>query len=266
MNILDTIIAAKRRRLAIAREGIDLAEYRQRAFDFRTGRPTNRLRAALVSSNRPAIIAEIKRRSPSKGDLRPRLDPAEIARDYERGGAAAISVLTEEDHFGGSLDDLRTVRAATDLPILRKDFIFDEFQVYEAALAGADALLLIVAVLDDETLRSFLEFTEQLGLDALVEVHTAEEFHRVASTGASLIGVNNRNLQTFEVSLDVSLELAKLASASATLITESGITTGDDIRRLREAGYQGFLIGETFMKADDPGKALQELLQEAVKG
>lgn len=259
MNILDTIIAAKRKRLAAATDGLNLAAYRNEAMAARAKRPAHRLSAALVPASRPAIIAEIKRRSPSKGELRPGLDPAEIALAYELNGSAAISVLTEEDHFGGSLDDLRKVRTVTELPVLRKDLIVDEFQVYEAALAGADALLLIVAALDDETLRGLSELTEQLGLDALVEVHTAEEFHRAVAVGATLIGVNNRNLQTFEVSLEVSLELAKLADPHQMLVTESGIATAEDIRRLHGAGYRGFLIGESFMKTDDPGAAVREL-------
>jgi indole-3-glycerol phosphate synthase len=263
LNILDTIIAAKRKRLATATEGLDLVAYREQARAARADQPSNRLRGALVTSERPAIIAEIKRRSPSKGDLRPGLVPAKIAAEYERGGAAAISVLTEEDHFSGSLDDLRAVRVATGLPILRKDFIVDEFQIYEAALAGADALLLIVAALDDLELRSLMKATEQLGLDALVEVHTEEEMHRALGVGATLIGVNNRNLLTFEVSLDVSFKLAQLTSPETILVTESGIATGDDIRRLHDAGYRGFLIGETFMRAADPGAALRKLAGNA---
>lgn len=263
MSILDTIIAAKRKRLAMARAGVNWAEYRQRALDVRSGRPADRLRSALVSTNRPTIIAEIKRRSPSKGDLRPGLDPAEIAVEYEHGGATAISVLTEEDHFGGSLEDLRAVRAATDIPILRKDFIVDEFQVYEAALAGADALLLIVAALNDDELRHLLRAPKELGIDALVEVHTAEEFHRAVAVGATLIGVNNRDLQTFDVSLETSFEIAKLAAPNLTLVAESGISTNDDLRNLRTAGYHGFLIGESFMRAPNPGSALAEILLPA---
>lgn len=261
VNILDKIIAAKRIRLAELTEAVNLGDLRDQAFEIRNGRPANRLRTALGSTARPAVIAEIKRRSPSKGDLRPGLIPATIGREYERGGAAAISVLTEEDHFGGSLSDLIAVRGATALPILRKDFIVDEFQVYETALAGADALLLIVAALDDGTLKHLLTATESLGLDALVEVHTTDEFHRATGAGATLVGVNNRNLQTFEVSLDVSFELGKLASPDMTLVAESGISTPDDIRKLVAAGYRGFLIGETFMRADSPGRSLEELIE-----
>lgn len=259
MNILDQIIAAKRIRLAAARAAVTDADIRTQATFARAGRPAHALRSSLQLDG-IRIIAEIKRRSPSKGELRPDLDPADIARDYEQGGAAAISVLTEEDFFGGSLDDLRSVREATNLPLLRKDFIIDEYQIFEAAAAGADAILLIVAALNDTELRQLSAVAESLGLDALVEVHTALEMERAVGGGARLIGVNNRNLQSFEVSLEVSFELAKMAPPESLLVTESGLTTGDDIRRLHAVGFRGFLIGETFMRAPQPGAALQSLL------
>src|SRR2546429_9100831 len=180
-----------------------------------------------------------------------------MAKRYELGGAAAVSVLTEEDYFDGSLDDLCAVRQATSLPILRKDFVFDEYQIYESAAAGADALLLIVAALDDDTLARLRTITEdELGMDALVEVHTAEELDRAVEAGAQVIGVNNRDLSTFEVSLETSVQLASAAPKDTVLISESGIGSADDIQRLRGLGYRGFLIGETLMRADDPKELL----------
>ncbi|HKG58569.1 MAG TPA: indole-3-glycerol phosphate synthase TrpC [Pyrinomonadaceae bacterium] len=204
------------------------------------------------------IIAEFKRRSPSKGVIREGANPSDVARAYQAGGAVAMSVLTEEDYFAGSLDDLRQVKSTVELPVLRKDFIVDEFQVYESAAAGADAILLIVAALDDESLSQLRRLAEdKLGMDALVEVHTSDEMRRAAACGAKLIGVNNRDLRTFAVSLETSLSLAREAPGDALLISESGLNNATDLQRLYEAGYRGFLIGETLMRADDPTEALR---------
>ncbi|MDQ3800817.1 MAG: indole-3-glycerol phosphate synthase TrpC [Acidobacteriota bacterium] len=220
----------------------------------------HRLRAALQNENRLNIIAEIKRASPSKGVINDKIDAAETARNYERGGAAAISVLTEEDKFQGSLEDLKTVRAAVSLPILRKDFIYDEFQIYEAAQAGADVILLIAAMLDDEALARLRRLTEEeLKMDALVEVHTTEELERAGKTGAGVIGVNNRDLHSFKVSLDVSRELIKRAPAGALMIAESGLRTREDLLELKSLGFHGFLIGETLMKSGDVETELKNL-------
>ena len=217
---------------------------------------------ALRDEGRNNIIAEFKRRSPSKGEIRGGANPASTAKAYELAGAAAVSVLTEEDYFDGSLDDLRAARQAVSLPVLRKDFIFEEYQVYESAAAGADALLLIVAALNDETLGRLRRITEdELGMDALVEVHTREEMVRAVASEAHLIGVNNRDLGTFAVSLETSVELAAFAHDSAVLISESGIESAEDIHRLRSLGYRGFLIGEALMRADDPCHALEQLTQ-----
>ena len=263
MSRLAEIIEKKRARLGISktetpREAIELIA-RQRQGVHR-----HALRDALIRNDRINIIAEFKRRSPSKGIINGDADPAAIARVYERGGVAAISVLTERDFFNGSLDDLQTVRQATSLPILRKDFIFDDYQVYESAAAGADALLLIVAALDDESLRKLRELAEnELAMDALVEVHTRDEMQRAVDCGANIIGVNNRNLATFGVSLSTSIELAGCAPAGTILISESGIETKEDINRLRDAGYDGFLIGETLMRANNPEKLLKEFTQMA---
>ena len=217
---------------------------------------------ALSDEDRINIIAEFKRKSPSKGEIRSGADPASMARAYETAGAAAVSVLTEEDYFDGSLDDLRAVRQAISLPVVRKDFIFEEYQVYESAAAGADALLLIVAALDDETLARLRRITEdELRMDALVEVHTREEMDRAVKSGTKIIGVNNRNLDTFEVSLETSVQLAPIAADNNLLVSESGIESAADIRRLYDLGYRGFLIGESLMRADDPQRVLRDFTQ-----
>ena len=206
------------------------------------------------------IIAEFKRRSPSKGTIRENADAATIARSYQSAGAVAVSVLTEEDYFAGSLADLRAIREVVSIPVLRKDFIVDEFQIYEAAATGADALLLIVAALDDETLARLLRLTEaELGMDALVEVHTREEMNRAVANGAKLIGVNNRDLRTFQVSTETSLELACHAPPDSILVSESGLFPSD-VRRLQAVGYKGFLVGERLMRGDDPARELQIFL------
>ena len=215
---------------------------------------------ALSDEDRINIIAEFKRKSPSKGEIRRAADPSSIAKAYESAGAASVSVLTEEDYFEGSLDDLRAVRQAISLPVLRKDFIFEEYQVYESAAAGADALLLIVAALDDETLGRLRRITEdELGMDALVEVHTREEMDRAVKSDAKIIGVNNRNLGTFEVSLETSVQLIGVAPPDVILVSESGLGP-DEVRKLRAVGYKAFLVGETLMRADDPETCLRGFL------
>jgi indole-3-glycerol phosphate synthase len=214
---------------------------------------------ALVNSE-PAVIAEIKKASPSKGLLQPDFNPAAIARLYERGGAACLSVLTDTHYFQGSGEDLRQAREATALPALRKDFTVDPIQIYEAAALDADAILLIAAVLTETQLRTFRELAEQLQLAALVEVHDEEELARALDSGATLIGVNNRNLHTFEVTLDTSLRLAEKIPPGKLRVSESGIFTHSDIDLLRGAGFQAFLVGESLMKASDPVSALQALL------
>jgi len=259
MDILSQIIDKKKLRLAATKSLKPLAEVHREAMRLRDTAPRHALRNALEQNDRVNIIAEFKRRSPSKGEIRRNADPAGIVKSYELGGAAAVSVLTEEDYFAGSLDDLRAVRQAVPLPILRKDFVFDEYQVYESAAAGADALLLIVAALNNETLTRLRIITEdELGMDALVEVHTAEELGRAVRAGAEVIGVNNRDLSTFEVSLETSVQLAPGAPEGAFLISESGIGSAADIQRLRALGYCGFLIGETLMRADDPEELLAQ--------
>lgn len=263
MDFLTEIMGLKRARLKRVKNAEAEDELRARAYEVREGAKPHALSVSVNEGGRINIIAEIKRASPSKGEIRARVEPAWMARQYEAGGAAAISVLTEEDRFRGSLDDLREVRGAVGLPLLRKDFIFDEFQLYEAAAAGADALLLIVAALDDERLARLIRITEiELRMDALVEVHTLEEMTRAHACGATLVGVNNRDLRTFEVSIDTSVRLALDAPPGLSLVSESGLHSGDDLRRLRSLGYRGFLIGEALMRAAEPDKALRRLIKE----
>ena len=256
MDILSEIIASKLLRLEEAKSALSLEQLRATALVARADATPHPLRDAL-SGDGINIIAEFKRRSPSKGTIRENADAATIARSYESAGAAAISVLTEENYFAGSLADLHAARDVVAIPILRKDFIFDDYQVYESGAARADALLLIVAALDDETLARLLRVAEdELGMDALVEVHTKEEMERAAGHGAKLIGVNNRDLRTFNVSIETSVQLARFASADAVLVSESGLSP-DEVQRLRAVGYQGFLVGEALMRAADPEQQLR---------
>jgi len=262
MNFLATIINQKRRRVETAKLSVSLEALQLMARGAREKAVPHALLAALTDEGKINIIAEFKRKSPSKGEIRRDADPAIIAQNYEGAGASAISVLTEEDYFDGSLDDLRAVRQAISLPILRKDFIFEDYQVYESAAAGADALLLIVAALDDEVLSRLLRITEQeLLMDAVVEVHTKEEMGRAVNSGAKLIGVNNRDLGTFAVSLETSVQLASISGDKTLLISESGIESAEDVRRLYDLGYRAFLIGESLMRARDPGEALKMFTQ-----
>jgi indole-3-glycerol phosphate synthase len=261
-NFLDRIIERRRERLAAAVSARPLAEVRRVAERRRRDAAARAFSRALADASRVNVIAEFKRASPSKGEIRGGASAVEAARAYASGGAAALSVLTEEDFFRGSLGDLTEVKAAVALPVLRKDFVFDAYQIYEAAAAGADAVLLIAAALDDESLRGLRAVAEdELGLDALVEVHTGAEMRRAADAGAGLVGVNNRDLRTFNVSLETSVALADEAPAGALLVSESGIGDASDIKRLRACGFSAFLVGETLMRAADPARALRELVE-----
>ncbi len=253
-SILDEIFAAKRAEVAACRERAPLEEV---AAAARRAPAPHDFVAALRA---PAIIAEVKRASPSKGDIFPGLDPAAVARDYAAGGAAAISVLTDR-HFKGSLDDLRAVRAAVELPILRKDFIFDAYQIFAARAAGADAILLIAAMLAPAQLRALAETADALGLAALIEVHNHTEFTRAREIGAALIGINNRDLHTFKTDLATTETLLASYAGSATIVAESGIETPADLRRLERAGARAFLIGESLLRAGDPRAALERLIR-----
>jgi indole-3-glycerol phosphate synthase len=260
MDVLEKIIETKRLCVAVVKEAVPEARLREEAIEVRGSAKRHALLDALNGSDNSGIfniIAEFKRRSPSKGLIRENADAVAMARSYESAGAAAISVLTEEDYFDGSLEDLRAVRNVVSIPILRKDFIFDDYQVYESAAAGADALLLIVAALDDAALVRLLRLTEdELGMDALVEVHTKEEMHRATANGAKVIGINNRDLRTFSVSTDTSVRLARLAPSNAVLVSESGLYP-EEVRMLYQVGFKGFLVGEALMRAADPERQLQ---------
>lgn len=255
-DLLQTVVAAARR-AADERERIVPAARLDAQTAQRAG-SGHRFRASLAAPG-IRIIAECKRRSPSRGVLRPDYDPVAIAQSYEAGGAAAVSVLTEPTFFDGSLDHLRAVRAAVSLPVLRKDFIVTPYQVIEAAAAGADAVLLIVAALDDDALAALGALARDRGLDALVEVHDDEELRRAIDAGADLIGVNSRNLRTLAVDQRVLDELGARIPAGVVAVAESGLRSADDLRRLRAVRYDAFLIGERFMSVPDPGAALAEL-------
>ena len=220
--------------------------------------PTRGFRRALGTAG-VSVIAECKRRSPSKGDLAPDLDPADLAKRYEAGGAACMSVLTDVDHFGGSVDDLRAARAACDLPVLRKDFTVDARDVADARLMGADAVLLIAAALSDDELRRFHELAMQLGIDALVEVHDAAELDRALAAGATLIGANSRDLRTFEVDLEGVAALAGEMPAGTTKVFESGIRSAADVAVVRDAGWDAVLVGEALVTSGDPEQAIRDL-------
>jgi len=213
-----------------------------------------------IKSRKVAIIAEIKRRSPSGGDMSFGYNLTELASIYERSGAAGISVLTDEKYFGGSADDLLEVRNNTALPVLRKDFIIDEYQIYEAKAFGADAILLIAAILDDTAIEEFLGLAHELGLEVLLESHTETELERCINSGARLIGINNRNLDTLKIDLGTSIRLMQMVPDDRVVISESGISNSSDIERLLKAGASGFLIGESLLKSGNPSRKLAELL------
>ncbi len=216
--------------------------------------------ATALAGQQPAVISECKRRSPSKGVLRDPYDPVAIARSYEAAGAAAISVLTNEEFFGGNLDDLRSVRSAVGIPVLRKEFIMDPYQLHEARAAGADAILLIAAVHPPDVLLALHAESRKLGLDVLVEVHDELELEGALRCEGAVLGVNNRDLRTFNTDLATCERLSRLVPKDRTLVAESGLRDGGDLLRLRESGIEAFLVGEAFMKADDPGEALRTML------
>ena len=254
-DILARIVAKKRDELVERAHRLDEWE---RQADARRG--DRRDFAAALRARVPAVIAEVKKASPSKGILRADFDPARIAGEYQRGGAAAISVLTDETFFQGSLANLEAVREAMELPVLRKDFTIANAHIVEAAAHGADAILLIAAILNETELRDFRESAARYGMAALVEVHKRRELDAAIAAGSQIIGVNNRNLGTFEVTLNTSLELAEHIPADALRISESGIHNAADVARLRAAGYTAFLVGEYLMKSSDAATALQQLV------
>ncbi|MGA2434424.1 MAG: indole-3-glycerol phosphate synthase TrpC [Bryobacteraceae bacterium] len=255
-DILARIVEYKRAELAgamIRREELEklAAETHRKPRDFR---------AALLART-PAIIAEIKKASPSKGVLASQADPAVLARAFEQGGAAALSVLTDEKFFHGSLEDLSLARGAVRLPVLRKDFTLDDYHVAEAASGCADAILLIAAILPSKRLRHLREYAAKFGIASIVEVHNEEELAQALDSGAQIIGVNNRDMRTFEVKIETSIRLAEHIPAGILKISESGIRSAEDIRKLRAAGYQAFLVGEHLMRSHQPAEALKALLK-----
>ena len=258
---LDQIIAATHRRVTEARRTADLRELERQAQEH----VPRGFRRALETKgqNGVAIIAELKKASPSRGLIRADFNPESLARELEHAGAAALSVLTDEEFFQGSLDNLRAASASTKLPCLRKDFIVDEFQLLEARAYGADAVLLIVAALSQAELVGLTMQAHNYGLDVLCEAHDKEEVRRALDAGCNLVGVNNRDLRTFKVDLETAFRLADLIPKNVVRVAESGIQTGADIARLRAAGYLAFLVGESLMKAESPGKALRVLIAEA---
>ncbi|MFQ5724676.1 MAG: indole-3-glycerol phosphate synthase TrpC [Terriglobia bacterium] len=255
-NLLERIVVARRRSLEQARQATSLSQLEERAA---AAPPVRDFRAAL---ERDAInvIAELKKASPSRGVLRAAYNPAGLAPELEAAGAAALSVLTEPEFFQGGLEDLQVARQVSGLPVLRKDFLFDRYQVLEARAAGADAFLLIAAILAEKDLQGLIQLGRELGMAALVEVHTAEELERALGAGAELLGVNNRNLKTFEVRLETSLELIERIPDDRVAVSESGLRSAEELRRLRAAGFDAFLVGEFLMQSREPAQALARLL------
>ena len=261
-DILQRIVAVKREEVASARAQRSLASWRADAESAEArgdGRDFEAALRARMAAGRAAVIAEVKKASPSKGVLREYFVPAEIAASYEAGGAACLSVLTDERFFQGSAAYLRQARAACRLPVLRKDFMIDEYQVVEARALGADCILLIAACLDDAQMADLETCARALGMAVLVEVHDGAELDRALRLATPLLGINNRNLKTFEVTLETTLALLPRLPADRLLVTESGILARADVQRMRDAGVGAFLVGEAFMRAPDPGAALQAL-------
>ncbi|MBD3671505.1 MAG: indole-3-glycerol phosphate synthase TrpC [Gammaproteobacteria bacterium] len=261
-DILKKILARKREEIAERSAESSLDKLKQQAKAASAPRGFVRAMEEAVAQGKPAIIAEIKKASPSKGVIREDFNPTSIAYSYQEGGACCLSVLTDEDYFQGSLQYLKDARGATSLPVIRKDFIIDPYQVYEARAIGADCILLIVAALDDETLLALTELAHELGMDVLMEVHDGEELERALRCPVRLIGINNRNLRTFEVSLQTTLDLLPTIPADRLVVTESAIHSRDDIKLMRDNGVNCFLVGEAFMRADEPGEKLAELFFE----
>ena len=260
-DLLTTILAATRRILEVRKLREPMSELGRRA----DAKPTRRgmFGQVLGRMGRVNVVAECKRRSPSRGVLRADYEPASIARDYVAGGAVAVSVLTEPTFFDGALEHLRAVRAAVTVPLLRKDFIVCEYQLLEAKAEGADAVLLIVAALEPETLKDLMRRANSLGLDVLVEVHTVEELQVAVDAGAQIVGVNNRNLRTLRVDTAASEAIAARLPSGVLAVSESGLKTADDLKRLTRLGYSAFLMGERFMTEARPGDALRDLIDAA---
>lgn len=258
-DILDKIVAVKREEVAAALAKKSLAMVRADAESRVLTRDFEGALRAKITAGQAAVIAEIKKASPSKGVLRQEFIPADIAQSYAEHGAACLSVLTDKQFFQGSVDFLKQARASCDLPVLRKDFLIDVYQVYEARVMGADAILLIAACLDDAQMAEMEAVARSLDMAVLVEVHDRAELDRALKLKTNLVGINNRNLKTFEVSLQTTLDMLAAVPADRLLVTESGILSVDDVKRMREAHVNAFLVGEAFMRANEPGEALAKL-------
>lgn len=257
MGILDQIVKYKQRELESAMRKKTLAQVQKESL--KTPKGTHRFFKVLKKSKKIAVIAEIKRRSPSKGILRKIFKPVDIARAYENAGASALSVLTDENFFGGSILIFKKIRAITGLPMLRKDFTIHKYQIYESRLIGADAVLLIADILSAEELKNLSLIADQLGMDVLFEVHTITDIEKVAPLKPKIIGINNRDLHTFQVDLNATERLIKLVPADAIVVSESGIQTAEDLKYLKRLGVKAALVGESLMKEKDPGSALLKL-------
>ncbi|WP_417858832.1 indole-3-glycerol phosphate synthase TrpC [Xanthomarina gelatinilytica] len=258
MNILDKIVTDKRIEVTFRKQLIPVSQLEQSVL---FERPTISLASKLKNST-TGIIAEHKRRSPSKSVINQNLNVFDVAKGYENAGVCGISVLTDSKYFGGSLDDLLIARASCNLPLLRKEFIIDEYQILEAKAYGADVILLIAAILTKEEIKQFSEFAKSLNLDVLLEVHNEEELHKSIMPSLDMFGVNNRNLKTFDVSLDTSKTLSQIMPNEFVKVSESGISSVDAIKELQPFGYKGFLIGENFMKTDDAGKSAAKFIKD----
>ena len=262
-DILTKIVAVKREELAVLLRQKPLAAVRADAESRLQTRDFVGALRQKISAGKPAVIAEVKKASPSKGVLRADFFPADIAQSYAEFGAACLSVLTDQQFFQGSIEYLKQARASCGLPVLRKDFMVDAYQIYESRVVGADCILLIAAILDDQQMKDMEALAVSLDMAVLVEVHDAAELERALKLKTPLIGINNRNLKTFEVSLDTTFELMGRVPADRVLVTESGIVSPADVKRLRDAKINAFLVGEAFMRAEEPGEALAELFGKA---
>jgi indole-3-glycerol phosphate synthase len=258
-DILNKIVAVKRDEVAAAKKKKSLEAMREDALSRVLTRDFEGALRAKIAAGQPAVIAEVKKASPSKGVIRADFIPADIAQSYAEHGAACLSVLTDREFFQGSADYLKQARASCDLPVLRKDFMVDPYQVYEARAMGADCILLIAACLGDAQMAELEGIARSLDMSVLVEVHDAEELQRALKLKTKLLGINNRNLRTFEVSLDTTLGMLKDVPADRLLVTESGILQRADVQKMRAAGVHAFLVGEAFMRAEEPGEALADL-------
>lgn len=255
--ILDTIIAHKRKELAVEQAQVPLTQLETEAMNLP---PTRNFREAIIGSDTVKLIAEVKKKSPSKGIIREDFEPVSIAETYVENGAAAISVLTDKHFFAGELDYLRAIRDVVNVPLLRKDFTIDPYHIYQARVAGADAILLIVAALEATQLRTFMDIADSLSLASLVEVHTSEELAVALDIGAEIIGINNRDLHTFHTDIATTFQLREAIPADKIVVSESGIYLGEDVARLQEAGVQAMLVGESLMRSPNIGEQVQRLL------